>query len=81
MLVTFNIKNDNETDRIPCLSTHATISNYAIGLVGHFLKISSIYPSLKWNNNNDRRKVRWNLVMFNIKKDNKTYRIPCLSTH
>ena len=47
MLVTFNIKNDNETDRIPCLSTHATISNYAIGLVGHFLKIHTIYPSLK----------------------------------
>ena len=34
----------------------------------------------KCNNNNDIRKVRWMLFMFNIKNDNKTYRIPCLST-
>ena len=52
MLGMFNVKNHIKTYRVPCVLTHATISNQAIGLVGHFLKIHTIYPSLNQNNNN-----------------------------
>ena len=34
MLVMFNIKNDNKTYRIPCLSTRSTNPKYVIGVGG-----------------------------------------------
>ena len=39
-------------------STRAPISNFEIGLGGHSLKIPNVYPSLKWNNNDDGGKER-----------------------
>ena len=56
------------------------IPQHAISVGGGMHHLRKRLTGAKCNNNNDIRKVRWMLFMFNIKNDNKTYRIPCLST-
>ena len=81
MLEIFNIENDNKTYRILFPSPSSIIPQHTIDVLGAVKAFRKEAIRLWSKNNNNRIKGRSMLVMFNIKNDNKTYRIPCLSTH
>ena len=50
----FNIKNNNEPYRIPCLSTHSIIPQHAISVGGGMRHLRKRLTGLRWNNKGGR---------------------------